>query len=141
MADRSVTYPFVSGIDSAKSVRLAGPRAHMEPTSRRPVYGGLGSLSGGMDPLRQPQDGALRLRAESARVSSIEAYLPGGSLLEPEDARLTGSTRSLRRRLLGLNLAAAALTTTLDTIRNAPLVAAKAATSVMPKATRRPKVA
>jgi hypothetical protein len=138
MADRSVAYSFVPGIDSGKSIRLANSVGRSEPASRRPVYG---SLAGGMDPLRQPQDGALRSRAESPRVASIEAYLPGGSLLEPEDARLTGSTRSLRRRLLGLNVAAAALTTTLDTLRNAPLVAAKAATSVMPKGTRRPKVA
>jgi hypothetical protein len=141
MADRSVAYPFIAGVESRKSVRLVGSLAPTEPASRRPVYGGVGSLSGGMDPLRQPQDGALRARAESPRVASIEAYLPGGSLLEPEDARLTGSTRSLRRRLLGLNVAAAALTSTLDTIRNAPLVAAKAASSVVPKPTHRAKVA
>jgi hypothetical protein len=122
-------------------VRLRGSLARTEPASRRPVYGGMGSLSRGMDPLRQPQDGVLRARPESGRVSSIEAYLPGGSLLEPEDARLTGSTRSLRRRLLGLNVATAALTSTLDTIRNAPLVAAKAASSVMTKPVRRTKVA
>lgn len=141
MADRSVAYPFVPGIDSGKSARLASSMTRAEPASRRPVYGGQGSLSGGMDPLRQPQDGALRSRAESTRVSSIEAYLPGGSLLEPEDARLTGSTRSLRRRLLGLNVAAAALTSTFDTLRNAPLVAAKAASSVLPNPARRTKVA
>jgi hypothetical protein len=51
--------------------------------------------------LRQPQDGASPLRA---KLATITAHLQGDLFQEPEDARLTGGTRSLARRLLGLNL-------------------------------------
>lgn len=52
--------------------------------------------------LRQPQDGA----EPSARVASIKSRLQPTLAEEPEDARLTGLTRSLNRRLLGLNVIA-----------------------------------
>ena len=53
--------------------------------------------------LRQPQD---QDGAPENRVTEIRAHLPLGSVIrqEPEDARLTGGTRSLVRRLLGLNI-------------------------------------
>jgi hypothetical protein len=44
----------------------------------------------------QPQDGALRPASVAALTSPLDC--------EPEDARLTGGTRSLSRRLLGLNI-------------------------------------
>jgi hypothetical protein len=44
----------------------------------------------------QPQDGALRPAPVAALHSAMDC--------EPEDARLTGGTRSLSRRLLGLNI-------------------------------------
>jgi hypothetical protein len=44
----------------------------------------------------QPQDGALRPAPVAALNSAVDC--------EPEDARLTGGTRSLTRRLLGLNI-------------------------------------
>ena len=58
------------------------------------------SLASDHQDLRQPQDGAPQ--------KPIIAMMPGrqyGSLTaEPEDARLTGGTRSLMRRVLGLNV-------------------------------------
>ena len=58
--------------------------------------------------LCQPQDGASDPRKrglERADVQEIGARAPrlGG---EPEDARLTGGTRSLSRRVMGLNVTA-----------------------------------
>lgn len=54
--------------------------------------------------LRQPQDGASEKRT---RLAMINAHLLTNLLDEPEDARLTGGTRSLTRRLLGLNVISA----------------------------------
>lgn len=71
------------------------------PSSRRVGHGGTAWSAQGN--LRQPQDGATE-----NRVTEIRARVPQGmssvSLLEPEDAWLTGGTRSLVRRLLGLNV-------------------------------------
>ena len=53
--------------------------------------------------LRQPQDGASET---PDRVSDIDLRLGRQLSGEPEDARLTGGTRSLMRRLMGLNMAA-----------------------------------
>jgi hypothetical protein len=61
---------------------------------RRLSHGGSAwSLPRGTSSLRQPQDGA-----------SLAGML---SQLEPEDAGMTGGTRSLSRRLMGLNVTAA----------------------------------
>jgi hypothetical protein len=49
----------------------------------------------------QPQDGAT---AHASKLTSIAARLHSNLAHEPEDARLTGGTRSLTRRLLGLNI-------------------------------------
>src|SRR4051812_5572957 len=51
--------------------------------------------------LYQPQDGAT---AQRRRVTDIASRFLKVSAGEPEDARLTGGTRSLMRRLSGLNL-------------------------------------
>jgi hypothetical protein len=56
--------------------------------------------------LRQPQDGATE--ASASRVASLRSSTPGLTG-EPEDARLTGGTRSLMRRVLGLNVMAPAV--------------------------------
>ena len=53
--------------------------------------------------MRQPQDGAVEKRK---RLAMIDAKLHSNVLNEPEDARLTGGTRSLTRRLMGLNVTA-----------------------------------
>jgi hypothetical protein len=56
--------------------------------------------------LRQPQDGATDFstdpRARVAEIRSVLQSLAG----EPDDARLTGGTRSLMRRVMGLNVMA-----------------------------------
>ena len=51
--------------------------------------------------MRQPQDGALDL---PSRVASITSKQQPALPMEPEDARLTGTTRSLYRRVMGLNV-------------------------------------
>lgn len=51
--------------------------------------------------MRQPQDGALEL---PSRVASITSKQQPNLPMEPEDARLTGTTRSLYRRVMGLNV-------------------------------------
>ena len=52
--------------------------------------------------LRQPQDGTAEKRR---RMAMIGTQLETNLLDEPADARLTGGTRSLSRRLMGLNVA------------------------------------
>lgn len=49
----------------------------------------------------QPQDGAVDTRT---RLANIRSHQHSDGLHESEDARLTGGTRSLDRRLLGLNV-------------------------------------
>jgi len=49
----------------------------------------------------QPQDGAVDTRT---RLANIRSHQHSDVLHESEDARLTGGTRSLDRRLLGLNV-------------------------------------
>ncbi len=69
--------------------------------SRQDVHGGtpwsLPFVEAGMI---QPQDGAVDTRLKLASIRSQQS----NGLHEPEDARLTGGTRSLDRRLLGLNV-------------------------------------
>jgi len=57
----------------------------------------------GVTSLRQPQDGASVARPSPRQIT---AHHDGSLLVEPEDAGLTGGTRSLMRRLIGLNIAA-----------------------------------
>jgi hypothetical protein len=69
--------------------------------TRRAGHGGLAwNRTFASDNMRQPQDGALDMRS---RLSTINSKLKNDLFVEPEDARLTGGTRSLTRRLLGLN--------------------------------------
>ena len=51
--------------------------------------------------LRQPQDGAVD---PGSRIAAMTSHLQNQLFHEPEDARLTGGTRSLMRRVLGLNV-------------------------------------
>jgi len=67
---------------------------------RRITHGSIAwSLPRGANILRQPQDGAP---SETNPLLAAAQNRP--SPLEPEDATLTGSTRSLTRRLMGLNV-------------------------------------
>jgi hypothetical protein len=59
------------------------------------------SLPRGLNVLRQPQDGA------PANSPNPLAEKQRNALSEPDDARITGGTRSLSRRLLGLNVTSA----------------------------------
>lgn len=63
--------------------------------------GGAWSLPDAQDPLRQPQDGISRSEDMHQRMRRS----PGR---EPEDAGMTGGTRSLMRRVMGLNVTASA---------------------------------
>lgn len=65
--------------------------------------GGAWSLPFAEPMMFQPQDGAVDTRT---RLATIKSHQHSDLLQEPEDARLTGGTRSLNRRLLGLNIAA-----------------------------------
>jgi hypothetical protein len=79
-----------------------GEASVMPVMATRNGHGGLAwSLPMGDKSMRQPQDGAPEKHSRVARMSS---YLNGCLLNEPEDARMTGGTRSLTRRLLGLNV-------------------------------------
>jgi len=72
--------------------------------ARRMSHGGSAwSLPRGTSGLRQPQDGA----AMSSAPSLLASLRHGNALLEPEDAGMTGGTRSLTRRLMGLNVTSA----------------------------------
>jgi hypothetical protein len=65
---------------------------------------GVWSLSLSEKNMSQPQDGVSDMRL---RMAMIGSPLKSNALDEPEDASLTGGTRSLARRLLGLNVLSA----------------------------------
>jgi len=67
-------------------------------------HGGLAwSQPLGEKVMRQPQDGAADSKR---RMTMMASTFSTSALNEPDDARLTGGTRSLARRLLGLNVLA-----------------------------------
>lgn len=97
------TQPITQMTSRPQSGSEAARAAQMTFAARRPGRRGAPwSLPAGTKLLRQPQDGA---QETSARIAAIVAHLPN-SLREPEDARLTGGTRSLMRRVSGLNVTA-----------------------------------
>ncbi len=79
--------------------------------TRRSVHGGNAWSLPGAANLRQPQDGAPT--PAGTRVVGVARALlnsiarAANPLSEPEDATLTGGTRSLTRRLMGLNVTSA----------------------------------
>jgi len=93
----------------------------------------------------QPQDGAFDSREQSARVTDIGKRLQvaafgAAAMVEPEDARLTGGTRTLVRRLLGLNITPRVRPTGL-VAKAAKPVAAKPAKRILAAAVDRAQVA
>jgi hypothetical protein len=80
---------------------LSNRTSNLPRAPRRPNHGSTAAFSVG-NPLLQPQDGAI-VATMSEKVSPINGRmsLVGG---EPDDARLTGATRSLFRRVMGLNV-------------------------------------
>jgi len=114
-----------------------------ESGSRRVVHGGMAWANRGM--LMQPQDGAFDSREQSARVTDIGKRLQvaafgAAAMVEPEDARLTGGTRTLVRRLLGLNITPRVRPTGL-VAKAAKPVAAKPAKRILAAAVDRAQVA
>jgi hypothetical protein len=95
--------PLSVAVPSKKFGDVVSHIAALTPVSTRRIgHGGtMRSKPVAGDGLRQPQDGAPATRAKLAAISS---HLQTNVLQEPEDARLTGGTRSLTRRLLGLNV-------------------------------------
>jgi hypothetical protein len=88
---------------SALKIRNADVSATASPSPQRSNHGALGfAVKASPRALYQPQDGAGLKETSARRLLDISARLM--SFPEPEDARLTGGTRSLMRRLLGLNL-------------------------------------
>ena len=77
--------------------------AQDETSVRRSNHGGVAWISADpSDKLHQPQDGA---HAQD-RAMVFPGLTKKTMLREPEDARLTGGTRSLMRRVMGLNVTA-----------------------------------
>jgi len=79
----------------------------LESSSRRVGHGSMAWSTRGN--LMQPQDGAFDSRDQQARVTDIGkrqqvAAFGAAAMVEPEDSRLTGGSRTLVRRLLGLNI-------------------------------------
>ena len=79
-----------------------GDVVRMPAMASRQGHGGTAwSLPFAEAGMMQPQDGAVENRS---RLASMRSHQNVDGLHEPEDARLTGGTRSLDRRLLGLNV-------------------------------------
>jgi hypothetical protein len=88
---------------SGKNPAQAGGAQSMRGWARRTSHGGTAWGARPDVEMRQPQDGDGQVDVRS-RVAEITTHLNRAGLLEPEDARITGSTRSLMRRLMGLNV-------------------------------------
>jgi hypothetical protein len=97
--------------DSVSNLKTIAPNsrwtARFEPVARRVGHGGSAWATNSR--LVQPQDGSSDGRDTPSRITDISTRLQlgavdGPALMEPEDARFTGGTRSLVRRLLGLNI-------------------------------------
>jgi len=83
-------------------INKIGDVVRMPAMASRQGHGGSAwSLPFAEAGMMQPQDGAADSRS---RLSSLQPLQRTNGLHEPEDARLTGGTRSLDRRVLGLNV-------------------------------------
>jgi hypothetical protein len=102
-APKRTVLMFPSSIDLPKST--TSPQSRFNPARempRRIAHGGMAWATTATDQakLYQPQDGAADTRSRVADIASRLRKMAG----EPEDARITGGTRSLMRRLSGLNV-------------------------------------
>ncbi|MES2390632.1 MAG: hypothetical protein V4555_03250 [Acidobacteriota bacterium] len=105
-------------------------RPSNDSMSRRVGHGSTEwSLPTDSERLRQPQDGALDTRARVAEMPHLNRRL----INEPEDAWLTGGTRSLSRRLMGLNVTVQA-TAVRGAVQAAALVRPRAVRAVKAEA-------
>ncbi|HTV09378.1 MAG TPA: hypothetical protein VMD97_10075 [Candidatus Aquilonibacter sp.] len=81
---------------------LVGFAPDKTPVRRNNHGGQAWTAADGAENLHQPQDGAEQ--GTTAYSAITKKMMPR----EPEDARLTGGTRSLMRRVMGLNVTAMA---------------------------------
>jgi hypothetical protein len=79
---------------------LVGSAPDKTPVRRNNHGGFAWTAADRAENLHQPQDGAQERAAAYTPISKKTM------LREPEDARLTGGTRSLMRRVMGLNVTA-----------------------------------
>jgi hypothetical protein len=93
-------------ISESTTRAVQAPTTGVVAASRRTAHGNAWSLPLGTSLLRQPQDGAPSL-ASTAQALLGSLHRRGNPLAEPDDASLTGGTRSLTRRLMGLNVTSA----------------------------------
>lgn len=87
--------------DSGSTARLQSSK------SKRTNHGGVAwSVPVAENRLKQPQDGASKRAFDAAAEEEADAnsWLARPSANEPEDAQITGGTRSLMRRVMGLNV-------------------------------------
>ena len=80
---------------------LVGSAPDKTPVRRNNHGGYAWAAADRAENLHQPQDGAAQERTAAYTPISKKT-----TLREPEDARLTGGTRSLMRRVMGLNVTA-----------------------------------
>lgn len=84
---------------SGSTARLPG-----STSSKRTAHGSSAwSIPQADNRMSQPQDGAAEVSKVAAEEIGARALRTPAS--EPEDARITGGTRSLMRRVMGLNVA------------------------------------
>ena len=93
----------LSSIEQLKSNESPQRRfASTQEMPHRTCHGGTAWVPASLGEVKlyQPQDGAIDPRSRIADIASRMRKMAG----EPDDARLTGGTRSLMRRLSGLNV-------------------------------------
>ncbi|MBW4039624.1 MAG: hypothetical protein HIU91_12280 [Acidobacteria bacterium] len=97
-----MTHAEISSTANVKSNLWSGVSRMTIPAIRTGGRGGTAwSLPNAEKMTRQPQDGAT---TSGNQVVRMAAHRHSNVLNESEDARLTGGTRTLNRRLLGLNV-------------------------------------
>jgi hypothetical protein len=84
------------------AVREVTRRENDESHWKRSNHGGVAWAATDAENLHQPQDGAQETGTLYTALTRKAMFR------EPEDARLTGGTRSLMRRVMGLNVTALA---------------------------------
>jgi hypothetical protein len=105
MRDSSLTRLFPANRIKARGQSGIQGRDSDADTPRRTTHGSHAwSLPSRFQTLRQPQDGAIGNPIEGQETSASPKSV--NMLREPEDAYLSGTMRSLARRVLGLNVTA-----------------------------------
>lgn len=95
-----MTSPGISNVGTLQGNRSGLSRMPI-PVIRRGGRGGNAWLLPMAEAMSQPQDGAA---TSLSQLVSMRSHLHSNVFNEPEDARLTGGTRTLARRVMGLNV-------------------------------------